>query len=535
MKNILDTPKVYNTIFDADDDIALEVQDSSWVDFFGLRGKTFLKDCSKIGIALSENKQGILCRLLVSDPYNKNIEKRLRNVPDFAQQANLERQWKLIYEDIKRLRDYIPELRKESIRYHEQPLLFRFIMTDKAVYLGYYAKEVSSKSAMYRYDNRSTMYASLKDFFDNAWFCANTDFETKIPDRCSFLEDRFTMQPSLVINLTDACNMNCRYCPVGGENLTNCSELCGIDQIKYLLTSYAFYCDAKKWKEKRVLRITGGEPLLVSDRLNVVLTHAKSVGFQEIVLCTNGIMIEECYNKTPEVWEEVKEILLLKISLDSLEPKIFKKITKCDDLDTVLKNISFAKSKGFKIELNMVATKDNVTEIEDVYDYAYDNRLVGVKVLTINDFGGIVETENVKDELDAVIKRMREHNYIETGLYVHNNEGIHMKRFVHDSCTLTIVDHMNDTDSITPRRTYSELCKSCYHYPTSIRVKQKRKTPCATGIMSLTMRADGLLSFCRLRSEQGDMLNNKRKDEVTKAVERQMTFFENCYYYEVGE
>ena len=534
IKNSYDIPKIYKTIFDIGDDVAEKIKTSEYLDFFGLRGGTFLKDNSKIANALYEKKDQISCRLLVSNPYNINIEKRLRSVPEFSSQSKLEEQWKVNYLDIKKLRDNFPQLSSWNLRFHEQPLLFRFIMTEYHIYIGYYTREPSSKSCMYRYTNKSAIYRSLRDFFDSAWESGSTNFSSIVPDRCSFVLDSFNMKPSLVINLTSVCNMDCKYCPDGGENLKMCNDLCDITQIKYLLTAYANYYRKKRWTEKKVVRITGGEPLMNFERLLDVLKHAKVKDYEKIVLCTNGLLLKECYESSPEIWESVKNILLLKISLDSMKPEIFKELTGSSELQTVLDNITFAKRKGFKIELNFVATKKNVQEIENIYNYAHRMKLVGIKVLTVNDFGGRIESDDVEEELDNLIKKMRKKNYVETGLYVHNNKGIHMKRFIHDGCTLTIVDHMNKQNSVTPRRTYSETCQLCEYYPESREVQAGINKPCATGIMSLTMRADGVLSFCRMM-DSGARLNGKTLNEVQEIVETQLKNFENCYHYEIGE
>lgn len=537
IKNSYDIPKIYNTIFDVGDDVEQEIKTSSMIDFFGLRGVTFLKGNSKIADALYEKKEKIACRLLVSDPYSPNIEKRLRNVPEYSPQSKLEEQWKTNYLDIKKLKDTFPDIPLWSLRFHGQPLLFRFIITDHYVYLGYYTREPSSKSHMYRYTNQSAIYKSLRDFFESAWENANTNFSPIVPDRCSFILDSFIMKPSLVINLASDCNMHCQYCPDGGENMEACDMLCDITQIKYLLTAYADYYKKKGWVEKKVVRITGGEPLLYFDRLLQTLNHARLEGYEKIVLCTNGLLLKECYKSDPEVWDSVKNILLLKISLDTMNEEIFEELTQTepDKLKKVLENIEFAKRKGFKIELNFVATKLNVQEIESVYDYVQRWKLVGLKVLTINDFGGRIPVDDVETELNALIDKMRKKNYVETGLYVHNNKGIHMKRFIHDGCTLTIVDHMNKVNSLTPRRTYSETCQFCEYYPDSYEVRSGKNKPCATGIMSLTMRADGLLSFCRMIDKDMPYLKDKTLIEIQEIVKMQLEKFENCYHYEIGE
>ena len=94
---------------------------------------------------------------------------------------------------------------------------------------------------------------------------------------------------------------------------------------------------------------------------------------------------------------------------------------------------------------------------------------------------------------------------------------------------------MNKGDSVTPRRTYSEACKDCKYYPESIEVQTGQNKPCATGIMSLTMRADGMLSFCRMQTDSETYLNGISKKEVHEMVKIQLKKFEKCYHYEIGE
>ena len=536
VKNSYDIPKVYESIFDIGNDAVQDINESKELVFFGLRGGTFLESNSKIADALYEKGENIKCRLLISNPYSIYIEKRLRNVPEFAPQKALERKWKTNYLDIKKLKENFPKIDGWALRFHEQPLLYRYIITDCSIYLGYYTREPSSKSYMYRYTRESSVYQSFTDLFNSSWENASTGFSSIVPDRCSFVLDSFDMKPSLVINLAFLCNMHCVYCPSGGENLKENGKLCGITQVKYLLTAYANYYREKKWVEKKVVRITGGEPLLYSERLFETICHAKLEGYEKIILCTNGLLLRQRYEDNPSVWESVKNVLLLKISLDTLKSDVLKEITKTDVmLQDVLDNIVFMRCKGFKIELNFVAMKKNINEIENVYNYARREKLIGVKVLTVNDFGGRITPDDVEKELSMLIESLRKKNYVETGLYVHNNKGIHMKRFTYDGCNLTIVDHMNKNNSITPRRTYSEACQECEFYPESIQVQNKLNKPCATGIMSLTLRADGVLSFCRMKVDDKINIDGKNLKEVQIMVEKQLKKFEKCYHYEIGE
>lgn len=527
--------KTYNTIFDADSQMAEDLRNSTTMDFFGMRGGTFLKESSKIADVLYGDKRNVKCRILVSYPYCDMIEKRLRMVPEFSSREALEKRWKEIFEDIERLEGNIKELQNGSIRFHQELLSWRFIITDNSLYLGYYEEKLSSQSEMIRYQAGTKEYASYKRHFENLWQGSKLSYEKKVPQKYSFLLGRFNMMPSLVVNLTDRCNMDCRYCPEGGENLEECVKLCHVSKIKILMTCFMEYCNKQGWDEKKVIRITGGEPLLDEVGLKEILAHSVRQKYQKVVLCTNGLLLYQAYTNNTRVWEEAKEILLLKISLDSLKNDVFNLLTRTNNnyLEKVKENIKFAREKGFKIELNFVATKDNVHEIEQVYEFASQNRLLGVKVLTINDFGERVEQEDVSEELRGLVNTMRSKGYVELDLYVHNNKGILMKRFMNNGCMLTIVDHMNKSHSVTPRRTYSEACENCEYYPESSGVKSGKKKPCATGIMSLTMRADGALSFCRLQVQSEDTIANLHsKRQIAKIVNEQMEKFQACYHYD---
>lgn len=156
------------------------------------------------------------------------------------------------YIDIKKLRDTFPKNSTWRLRFHEQPLLFRFIQTDYNVYIGYYAKEPSSKSPMLRYSNKSAIYQNLKNFFEAGWENGKTNFSPTIPDRCSFILDKFDMKPSLVINLDSLCNMDCKYCPEGGENLKNVMTYVELNKLNICLLHIPIIIKKRNGLRKRL-------------------------------------------------------------------------------------------------------------------------------------------------------------------------------------------------------------------------------------------------------------------------------------------
>ena len=111
-----------------------------------------------------------------------------------------------------------------------------------------------------------------------------------------------------------------------------------------------------------------------------------------------------------------------------------------------------------------------------------------------------------------------------------------MRRFIaisdnDEKCTLTIVDHNNDSASLTPRRTFSDFCTSCKFFLHSEQVRTGKVKSCATGIMSLTLRSDGVLSPCRLCVQKGENIKNKRTTrQMEQLVKEALKAFNNCYH-----
>jgi cyclic pyranopterin phosphate synthase len=115
------------------------------------------------------------------------------------------------------------------------------------------------------------------------------------------------------------------------------------------------------------VRITGGEPLVRKNALWLFETIGKLDGLNELVLTTNGSQLEKQAQDLRNAG--VKRI---NISVDSLNPERFKKITRTGALDKVLRGIQAAKLAGFEsIKLNTVIMRGvNDDEILTLVDFA---------------------------------------------------------------------------------------------------------------------------------------------------------------------
>lgn len=532
----------YKNLDEATPYIAKDIDKSKFLYFYGLQASSLKPESAYIGSAIKHN-ENLDMKFLVANPYCSPVINRIQQIPDF--ENVMSKSFNVKWNDIKNMVSSKSSYRTNDnfvkIKYHEFPLVFRSIITDNSLYIGLYENKDSSESKMYKFDNNTDIYLALKMHFDYVWGICSDKLPLVPPAKYRIFNENndFFVTPSLVINVTDKCNMNCVYCPDGGENLCKDIGTCDLDAIKCLIRTFRSsinnYDDA-------VLRITGGEPFdkEVSIKTIKILKEAKNNNYNKIVLCTNGTNFKEIFRQqeNKKILESIKDILLLKISIDSLNNKTFKEITRVDLLEKIKSNINYAKNLGFKIELNVVATKFNVHEIIDLYKFSSKLKLIGIKVLTVNDFGGRVDLSKCVDEFtNKELVRLVENlekdpsftNHF--NVFLNDNKGVAMKKFEdHDGCMITIVDHNNSESSITPNRLFCKECFSCEYYPASDEVSTGLVKPCATGVMSLTMRQDGMLSFCRLQDAENS-IKDKNQEDIENIVKNQLKHFQHCFIY----
>ena len=122
----------------------------------------------------------------------------------------------------------------------------------------------------------------------------------------------------------------------------------------------------------RKVRLTGGEPTLRPDVVRIAEEISRTAGIQKIALTTNGYRL-------PEIADDLKKagITSLNVSVDSLKPDIFFRITGQDRFHEVMAGIAAAKKAGFtRLKINTVVMKDtNETEIDDFIGWAQEQEL----------------------------------------------------------------------------------------------------------------------------------------------------------------
>lgn len=182
------------------------------------------------------------------------------------------------------------------------------------------------------------------------------------------LVDRFgRVHRDLRISLTDRCSLRCTYCmPEQGNEWLARTSILSTDEIVRVARLAAA-------SGITTFRLTGGEPLLRADIVDVVRRIAAIVGPDgpvEVALTTNGIRLGEVL---PDLIEAGLD--RLNISIDTLDRDRFRDLTRRDRLDDVVEGIAAASASGLRpLKLNAVAMRGvNDHELVDLVAFALDH------------------------------------------------------------------------------------------------------------------------------------------------------------------
>jgi cyclic pyranopterin phosphate synthase len=161
----------------------------------------------------------------------------------------------------------------------------------------------------------------------------------------------------LRISITDHCNLKCYYCtPFSGRSHLKRSEILTYEEMLNVARAAAAIGITK-------IRVTGGEPLVRKGVVEFCRMLSKIDGLKSLALTTNGIYLAEMAE--PLFKAGVRRI---NISLDTLRPNRFEKISGYNSLPRVLAGIKRAEDIGMHpIKINTVVMRGiNDDEIEDL-------------------------------------------------------------------------------------------------------------------------------------------------------------------------
>jgi GTP 3',8-cyclase len=147
----------------------------------------------------------------------------------------------------------------------------------------------------------------------------------------------------LRLSVTERCNFKCAYCLPGGCPRGPDDEPLSVAEIQQLVHAFAAL---GVWK----VRLTGGEPTMRRDIPEIVRAITGTPGVRRVGLTTNGYRLEAMAADLRDAG-----LASVNVSLDSLEPARFERITGCGRLDRIVAGIEAAMAAGIpSVKVNVV-------------------------------------------------------------------------------------------------------------------------------------------------------------------------------------
>lgn len=202
----------------------------------------------------------------------------------------------------------------------------------------------------------------------------------------------------LRVSLTDRCNLRCIYCmPPEGIDLSPRDDILSYEEILRV---------ARLGAERgvRKVRLTGGEPLVRRGILEFIRELKAVEGIEELVLTTNGVLLETMAGPLEEAGLD-----RVNVSLDSLKPERFREAARFDGLDKVLAGLRAVEATSMRpIKVNVVVARGfNDDEVLDFAAFArshpYEVRFI--EHMPFSGGGNDWETMTAAEILETVAER----------------------------------------------------------------------------------------------------------------------------------
>lgn len=184
----------------------------------------------------------------------------------------------------------------------------------------------------------------------------------------------------LRISLTDRCNLRCVYCMPEDMTFMPREELMQDEEIFTLVRVFASLGFEK-------IRLTGGEPTIRANIVDIVRRIASTPGIREVTMTTNGILLSKLARPLAEAG-----LKRVNVSLDTLHPEKFRRLTRWGDVEDVLEGIYAAEAAGLTpIKINAVVVRGyNEDDVVDLARLTLDHPWQ-VRFIEMMPFAGVTD------------------------------------------------------------------------------------------------------------------------------------------------
>jgi GTP 3',8-cyclase len=159
------------------------------------------------------------------------------------------------------------------------------------------------------------------------------------------MKDAFSREIDyLRISVTDRCDLRCRYCmPEDGVKPLAHEDILSYEEILRIAECFARLGISR-------IKITGGEPLVRPDVTELIEKLKKVRGIEKVTLTTNGTRLADFIDKL-----SIAKIDGINLSIDTLNPELYEKITRRDSFNKVFEGFEKAlEHPDIKLKINCV-------------------------------------------------------------------------------------------------------------------------------------------------------------------------------------
>jgi cyclic pyranopterin phosphate synthase len=168
----------------------------------------------------------------------------------------------------------------------------------------------------------------------------------------------------LRVSVTDRCDLRCVYCMAEHMRFLPKSEVLSLEELDRITSVFVS-------QGVRKIRLTGGEPLVRKGIITLIerlSRHVRAGALDELTLTTNGTRLAAFAADLARLG-----VRRINVSMDTLDPALFARITRGGDLSQVQAGIAAAQAAGLDVKINAVAlARDNAAEIPALIRWAHD-------------------------------------------------------------------------------------------------------------------------------------------------------------------
>ncbi|WP_445382187.1 GTP 3',8-cyclase MoaA [Robiginitalea sp. IMCC43444] len=198
--------------------------------------------------------------------------------------------------------------------------------------------------------------------------------------------------------VTDRCNLRCNYCmPEEGIAFSKRNELLSISEMKRL-------CDILIGQGVDKIRLTGGEPFVRKNLMQLLEHLAKQEGLRELSITTNATLIGPYIQQLEDYG-----VNSINVSMDAIQPETFARITRRDYFENVRENLMRLIDSKMDVRVNFIVLEGQ--NEEDIYPMMEFQKAYPVRVRFLEEMpfnGGSRNFRKLKWNHKRILDHIRE-------------------------------------------------------------------------------------------------------------------------------